>query len=118
MIEYLINVALGMAAPTVAVILTLITGLIFRKPLRKFLGECYKWYYRGAIAFWVAMFVIAATSPSITYKHEPFDKLQEQNNIELINKNESDETVKIKDLSKPIVPNNKEDFEKLVDYSK
>lgn len=116
--EYFINIALGMVAPTVAVIVVVIVGLVFKKFLKKKHEKAPKWFIEGAAIAWFISLALVMVDSSITYKHEPFDKLQEQNKIELINKNESEETVVIKDLSKPIAPNNREDFEKLVDYSK
>lgn len=118
MVEYLINVALGMAAPTVAVVAVVIASLFFRKFLKKQHEKVPKWFVEGAAIAWFISLALVMFDSSITYKHEPFDKLQEQNKIEMINRAESDETVIIKDLSKPIEANNKEDFEKLVDYSK
>jgi len=118
MVEYLINVALGMAAPTVAAIIVVIAGLVFKKALKKKHEKAPRWFIEGAAIAWFISLALVMVDSSITYKHEPFDKLQEQNKIEMINKAESDETVVIKDLSKPIEPNNREDFEKLVDYSK
>ena len=116
--DYFINVALGMVTPTIAVVIVVITGLVFKKVLKKKHEKAPRWFIEGAAIAWFISLALVMVDSSITYKHEPFDKLQEQNKIEMINKAQSDETVKIKDLSKPIKPNNREDFEKLVDYSK
>jgi cell division protein FtsB len=118
MIDYLINVALGMAAPTVASITVVIASLFFRKFLKKKHEKATKWFIEGVAIAWFISLALIMVDSSITYKHEPFDKLQEQNKIEMINKAESEEAAVIKDLSKPIEANNREDFEKLVDYTK
>jgi uncharacterized membrane protein len=118
MIEYMINVALGMAAPTVAVLAVVIASLFFRKFLKKQHEKAPNWFIEGAAIAWFISLALVMVDSSITYKHEPFDKLQEQKQVEMYNKADADRPTVIRDMSKPIEANNREDFEKLVDYSK
>ena len=84
--EYFINVLLGMIPVTFAAIVVCIGGFFFRKKLNTFSPKGYKQLCKGAFVAWSISLVLVITSPSITYKHEPFDKLQEQRNVEMINK--------------------------------
>lgn len=117
MTEYLINVALGMIAPTFAAVIAFFIGVVFRNQLRKLNKAAYGWFVKGIGITYVLLLIIVATGTSITYKHEPFDKVQEQKVIEMYNEAESNRPVVIRDTTKPIEANTREEFEKLVDYS-
>jgi len=115
--EYLINVAFGMTTVSFAFLVVMFFGFLFRKFMNKKHENVYKWFIEGCVFAWVISIILVVVDSSITYKHETFDKTQDQHTIDMYNRTEYNDTeIVIKDISKPIEGVSEDDFEKLVDY--
>lgn len=91
--EYLINVALTFAPKLIfGLALWFIASLIMKR-LPQFKGQSV--YKQNSVylgVFLAVALVLSATSPSITYKHETFDKDRESYQIQLLNQQEHERT--------------------------
>jgi len=115
--EYLINVVFGLTTVSVTFLILMFFGFLFRKLMNKKHENAYKWFIEGCVLSWIISIIVVVVDPSITYKHETFDKTQEQHTIDMYNRTEHNNTeIVIKDISKPIEGVSDDDFEKLVDY--
>jgi hypothetical protein len=118
--EYLINVALGFVPSAIIILLVYVVLCEIMKRQEYFKGrKMYKEYRPYLFAGLALSLVIHAMNPAITYKHQTFDQVREEQKVEQLNtaKHSKGDELVIKDDAKPIVGVPDGEFDNLVEFN-
>lgn len=117
--DYLINVALGFVPSALIILLVYVVLCEIMKRMEYFRGrKVYSEYRTALFASLAISLALNMSNPSITYKHQTFDQVREEQKVEQLNtaKHSTGDELVIKDDAKPIEGMSDDEFNNMVKF--
>jgi hypothetical protein len=117
--EYLINVGLAFVPHLISGLFIWVVASEVMKRMAMFKGTAvYRSTAKCVGVYLSVMLAVALTSPSITYKHQTFDRVHNDYQIELIKQQQQRTDLFIEDRTRPDAGMTQEEWDKKSSYAK